>query len=84
MGLFSSFKSKTPKTWTGKIVEKKIRKINDLDGDEVSRFTVVIDLDGDTPKQVSLDINHELYDKSAVGNKVVKNENGKPAIQVGS
>ncbi len=82
MGFFSH--SKTPKTWTGVIAEKKIRKITNLDGDEVSRYTVIIRLDGDGASQVSLDINGDLYDKAAVGNKVVQPEKGQAIIQVGS
>lgn len=81
MGFFSY--SKTPKSWTGVITDKKIRKITDAEGDEVSRYTVVIDIESDSPRQISLDINRNLYDKAAVGNKVVKTEDsGKPVIQV--
>ena len=81
MGIFDAFKGN--KSWTGVVVDKKIRKITDNEGDEVARYGVIVEVDGDTPRQRTIDVNRDVFDKVEVGNRVVKEPNKIPKIHLG-
>jgi hypothetical protein len=82
MGLFAAFRGN--KSWTGTITDKNISTSGDSEGEQTTRHWVVVSLDGDVPRQRTIRVPPDLYEKAAVGNKVIKEPKKPPSIQLGT
>ena len=85
MGLFGRFS--TPKAYTGVVIAKRDHTSTDSEGYDERTWTVTVKIDSNDglPRERTLNVPRDLYDKVEVGNDVIKSPDNKhPVIQLGT